>query len=225
MCSFRCTSIARIAVLGALAAFLQELAIPWLVIGDFQGPPSQWEGHHLLSVLKAELVCSGQPTLVNGAELDYLLASRSIAPFIDHIKANWDVPWKPYAGLVITIDKAAPRLALQQLTCFPAVPKLDEAIKQWDDFTPAPKPFWLGRPVGPKEVQYAEWCHHAEEFVLQNLHEPKQGRGWYLALEAKLLPVTKPLSPWRKGDLAYCGHSKEEPHQLRGHGSSESQNC
>ena len=47
--------------------------------------------------------------MVSGAELDYLLASRSIAPFVD-IKANWDVPWKPHAGLVVTIDKAAPRL-------------------------------------------------------------------------------------------------------------------
>ena len=28
--------------------------------------------------------------MVSGAELDYLLASRSIAPFVD-IKANWDV--------------------------------------------------------------------------------------------------------------------------------------
>ena len=31
------------------------------------------------------------------------------------------------------------------------------------------------------------------------------GRGSYLALEMKPLPVTKPLTPWKKGDLAYWG--------------------
>lgn len=37
-------SHANATILGALAAFLQELAIAWLVVGDFQVPPAQWEG-------------------------------------------------------------------------------------------------------------------------------------------------------------------------------------
>ena len=71
-------------MLGELAAFVQELAIPWLVVGDFQVPPTQWEGHHLLSVLKAEIVSSGQPTMISGAELDYIVASRMVAPCCTH---------------------------------------------------------------------------------------------------------------------------------------------
>ena len=148
----------------------------------------------MLNVLKAELVCSGQPIMINGAEIDYLLASRTIAPFLD-VKVNWDVPWKPHAGLLITVNKAAPQLILPQLTHFAAVPRLEDASRQWDDFQAQPKIFWLGRQVGPKEIQCAEWCHQAEQYVLQNLHEPKLGRGWYLALELKTLPTTKPLSP------------------------------
>ena len=192
------------AVLGDLAAFLRELAIPWLVVGDFQVPPTQWQGHQLLNVLKAEVVCTGQPTLINGAELDYIVASRTLTPFLD-VKVNWDVPWRPHAGLVVTIDSSAPRLHLPQVTHYAAVPKLQQATKQWDDITAAPKPYWLGRTLGPKELQCAEWCHQAEQYVLQNLHEPRCGRGWYLALELKPLPLTRPLTPWRKGDLAYWG--------------------
>ena len=85
------------------------------------------------------------------------------------------------------------------------MPRLEDASRQWDEFQAQPKIFWLGRQVGPKEIQCAEWCHQAEQYVLQNLHEPKLGRGWYLALELKTLPTTKPLSPWKKGDLAYWG--------------------
>ena len=60
-------STANAKVLGQMAAFVQELAIPWMLIGDFQVPPLQWEGHNLLNVLRAEVVSSGQPTMVNGA--------------------------------------------------------------------------------------------------------------------------------------------------------------
>ena len=54
--------------LGQLAAFLEELPIPSVVIGDFQVPPTQWEGHNLLNVLKAEVMSSGQPTMIGGAD-------------------------------------------------------------------------------------------------------------------------------------------------------------
>ena len=203
-CGEDLNSRANSVILGELAAFIQQLAIPWVAIGDYQVPPEQWDGHNLLNVLRAEVVSSGQPTMVNGAEIDYLLACRSVAPFLE-IKATWDVPWKPHAGLVVRVDKDAPRLLLPQLTQYASVPKLDDQDRAWEDFEPAPKPFWLGRPIGPKEIQYAEWCHQAEQFVLQRLNEPKMGRGWYLALENKPLPVSKPLTPWKKGDLAYWG--------------------
>lgn len=68
-CGEDLNSRANSTILGELAAFLQELAIAWIVVGDFQVPPEQ--------------ICCGQPTLVNGAELDYLLACRTVAPFID----------------------------------------------------------------------------------------------------------------------------------------------
>ena len=176
--------------------------------------------------------CSGQPTLVNGAELDYLLASRTVAPFID-IKVSWDVPWKPHAGLVVTVDKDAPRLVLPQLTQYPSVPKLDEQVRAWEEFQPAPKPFWLGRPIGPKETQYAEWRHQAEQFVLQRLHEPKQGRGWYLALEHKPIPMSKPLNPGRKRRSCILGtvllfassHCWQNGHWSRHYGSPSGKNC
>ena len=174
-------------VLGQLAAFLTELAVPWVVLGDFQVPPEQWEGHNLLNVLKAEVVSCGQSTVTTGGELDYALASCKIAPFLE-LQPSWDVPWKPRAG---------PQFA--------AVPRLEEASRGWDEFEPQPKFFWLGKQGGPKEMQCAEWCHQAEQYALQNLQHPKQGRGWYLALELKPLPATRPLSPWKKGDLAYWG--------------------
>ena len=191
-------------ILGELAAFLGELAVPWLVIGDFQVPPEQWQGHQLLNVLKAEVIHTGQPTLITGGEIDYVLASRTVSPFVD-IKLNWDVPWRPHAGLVVTIDSTAPSLHLPQVTQYAAVPKLQSSSKQWEDFDTVTKPYWLGRTIGPKETRCAEWCHRAEQYALQHLHEPKFGRGSYLALELKPLPTTRALTPWRKGDLAYWG--------------------
>ena len=126
-CGEDLNSQANATVLGQLAAFLQELATPWIVAGDFQVPPLQWEGHNLLNVLKAEVVCAGQPTMISGAEIDYVLASRCVAPFIS-IKVNWDVPWKPHAALNIKLDQEAPRLVLPQLTQYMAVPKLDDQV-------------------------------------------------------------------------------------------------
>ena len=147
---------------------------------------------------------AGQPTLTSGAELDYVLASNVLVPFLE-LKVVWDVPWKPHGGILLTVNKAAPRLVLPQLTHYVPVPKLDDAARSWDDVKAVPKVFWLGRSYGPKEQQCAEWCHQAENYVLQNLNEPKKGRGSYLALEMKPLPVTKAITPWKKGDLAYWG--------------------
>ena len=104
------------------------------------------------------------------------------------------------------MDKEAPRLFLPQLTQYPAVPKLGDQVRAWEDFQPAPKLFWLGRPIGPKEIQCAEWCHQAEQIALQRLHEPKQGTGWHLALGSKPLPMSKPLTPWKKGWRLTCAH-------------------
>lgn len=73
------------------------------------------KGPNLLNVLRVEIVSSGQPTMINGAEIDYIVASRVIAPFLE-IKVNWDVPWKPHAGLMVHVAQEAPKLALQQLT-------------------------------------------------------------------------------------------------------------
>lgn len=106
-CGEDLNSMANAKVLGEIAAFVQELAIPWLLVGGFQAPPTQWEGHNLLNVLRAEIVSSGQPTMINGAEIDYILASRTIAPFIE-IKVNWDVPWRPHAGLMVHVAQEAP---------------------------------------------------------------------------------------------------------------------
>ena len=80
-CGEDLNSYANSTVLGQLAAFLTELAVPWVVIGDFQVPPEQWEGHNLLNVLKAEVVSCGQSTVTTGGELDYALASCKIARF------------------------------------------------------------------------------------------------------------------------------------------------
>ena len=166
-CGEDLNSQANSTILGQLAAFLQELATPWIVAGDFQVPPTQWEGHNLMNVLKAEVICTGQPpTMMSGAELGYLIVSRSVAPFIN-IKVNWDVPWKPHAALAV--DKEAPRLTLPQVTQYSAVPKLDDQVRGWEDFQPSPKLFWLGRPTRPKEIQYAEWCH------AHGLHEFQRG--------------------------------------------------
>lgn len=81
----------------------------------FQVPPEQWEGHHLPNVLKAEVVSTGQSTMINRAEIDYVLASNVVVPFLE-VKVQWEVPWKPHAGLLLTVNKAAPRLILPQHT-------------------------------------------------------------------------------------------------------------
>lgn len=144
-CGEDLTSRANSTILGALAAFLRELAVPWIVVGDFQAPPEQREGHQLLNVLNAEVVWSGHATTLHGAEIDYALASCKVAPFLE-IKVHWEVPWKPHAGLVLTVNKAAPRLILPQLTHFAPVPKLEDAARAWYDFKPNPKVFWSGVP-------------------------------------------------------------------------------
>ena len=143
-CGEDLNSPANSTVLGALAAFLQELAVPWLVVGDFQVPPERWEGRNLLNVLKAELACSGQPTMINGAEIDYLLASRKVAPFLD-VKA---------------VNKAAPRLTLPQLTHFAAVLRLEDASRQWDEFQRPHGPCHHGRKeIWPTQDSFAHSCH------------------------------------------------------------------
>lgn len=74
------------------------------------------------------LVACGEATLVNGNELDYLLASRDRAPFIS-VAVAWEIGWRPHAGLVVKVVHDVPRISLQQLNTYQPIPKLDEAAR------------------------------------------------------------------------------------------------
>lgn len=62
------------------------------------------------------------------------------------------------------------------------------------------KPLWQGQKFAPDARALAGFCHRAEQYCLQGLHNRKVGRGWYLTVESKPLPRGQVFGPWRKGD-------------------------
>ena len=82
-------------LLSQLAVFVQELRVPWIIVGDWNCSPEELASSGFLSMIKGRLVAPGQATTTQGSEIDYAVASEAIAA-CTQVEVDWDVPFKPH---------------------------------------------------------------------------------------------------------------------------------
>ena len=52
------------------------LKVPWMVLADWNQPPSVLKEHWFLEAVKGELVVTNSATIASGNELDYVVVSK-----------------------------------------------------------------------------------------------------------------------------------------------------
>ena len=84
-----------------------------MLYGDFNDEPETFREYQWLESNDAVIVgpftgtCRSQAG--EGRNIDFVIASNSIAPFISKVEAVWDVPFAPHAAIRVTIQRD-PRL-------------------------------------------------------------------------------------------------------------------
>ena len=112
-------------LMGDLIAFIRGLSVEWLIFGDFNMPVIEMEHTSIPTVVRGEVISVGGPTTLQGGEIDYGLASRSLVGSVT-AQEDWEVPFRPHCALRVALLTSA-------LTCF--VPLL---LKGW--WTPTLRP-------------------------------------------------------------------------------------
>ena len=108
-------------LLAQIAVFVQELRIPWIMVGDWNCTPEELASAGFLAMVKGRLVVPAQETTTQGSEIDYAVASEVIAA-INHVEVDWDVPFRPHAAVRYSVHKGGATMPVPQAPRFGAEP-------------------------------------------------------------------------------------------------------
>ncbi|CAK0907576.1 unnamed protein product [Prorocentrum cordatum] len=105
-----------------LGALLNSLAVPWLVIGDFNVTPTTLSKSSFMRGLRSEasimhtnLEATCNVGKRDASHLDYMLVSAEAQPIIASLEPVVSVPWKPHVGLLVRIRRSARALQVRYL--------------------------------------------------------------------------------------------------------------
>ena len=113
-------------IVAALMATLVMCTTPWIVTGDWNQDVEEVQDSGLEKKTKGVIVAPEGATIGSGSTLDFALMSREIAS-CTKVTLLEEVPFKPHAALVFTIEVDHGRLILPQLQSFPTVVQDDVA--------------------------------------------------------------------------------------------------
>ena len=190
-------------LLGQLLQFLDHLQAPFIIGGDWQTAPEDLAATTIPSKFRAQILATPGPTTLQGSQLDFILASTSIASAL-RLEADWEVPWKPHCALALHFDCAQAAVAVQQLQRFPPITRNYHPKHLWTSFTEEDGPFHiLGQTITGLGSDLARWATQTEKYLTQHLTRPVTGRGSQIQLRlAPLASSTKPRV-WKKGSAAF----------------------
>ena len=108
-------------LLAQIAVFVQELRIPWIMVGDWNCTPDELASAGFLAMVKGRLVVPAQETTTQGSEIDYAVASEVMAA-ITHVEVDWDVPFRPHAAVRYRVHKGGATMPVPQAPRFGVEP-------------------------------------------------------------------------------------------------------
>ena len=185
-------------LLSKLAVFVQELRVPWIIVGDWNCSPEELASSGFLSMIKGRLVAPGHATTTQGSEIDYAVASEAIAA-CTQVEVDWDVPFKPHAAIKYKVHKKGACLPVPQAPRFAPEPGEYQA-----ELTKSPTKVVqaLFEPPTARQTEL-EWGQTLQKLEAQ-LHMDQHGRGWHFPVKREpLVPQTSPHKPWQGGRVAY----------------------
>ncbi|CAE7805480.1 PRY3 [Symbiodinium sp. CCMP2592] len=96
-------SVTNKPLLTELASSLRMLKVPWMVLADWNQPPSVLKEHWFLEAVKGELVVTNSATIASGNELDYVVVSKHLYGAVE-TSVEHAVPWAPHYGVNVVLN-------------------------------------------------------------------------------------------------------------------------
>ena len=186
-----------------LLTFVTGLVKPVIVLGDFNVTPEEFMTTSMSSIMKVQVIATGEDTCSTGREIDWGFASDYLVADL-RVEADWIVPFRPHALLKFNLDKGVEHISLQQIVRFNPAPRLEKIRTEWTKIPEhVPDVNWLNRQNDPLTMTAGALYSRIERYVLQNIDNPKLGRGTQLTYVNR--PLADPGRPWiwRKGGQAY----------------------
>ena len=119
-------------LLAALALFLQELRIPWIVVGDWNCTHDELASSGFLQSVHGKLLAPLEATTSQGSSIDFGVVCAKLAGCVS-VETEWNVPFKPHAALLFTVHKAGASLPVPQPPKFVEAPgenQVEEEAKE-----------------------------------------------------------------------------------------------
>ena len=187
----------------ALLTFVTGIHKPVIIAGDFNVTPEEFMTTTMSSIMKVQVVATGEDTCSTGRELDWMLATDYLAAELS-IEANWIVPFRPHAQMNCKLNRSVEHIAMQQIQRYNPAPRLEHITREWTQVKEERTEVqWLAMATNPLTNKAGQLYSKIERYVLQNLENPKLGRGTHLTYVTK--PLNDPSKPWlwRKGGQAF----------------------
>ena len=185
-------------LLAALALFLQELRIPWIVVGDWSCTHDELASSGFLQSVHGRLLAPLEATTSQGSSIDFGVVCAKLAGCVS-VVTEWNVPFKPHAALLFTVHKTGASLPVPQPPKFAEVPGENQAEGDEKDINEVLAMF---EPPSKKE-QDVQWGRVVAKLEA-DLQMPGTGRGWCFPVRRE--PLVEPTAPdkaWQGGRVAF----------------------
>ena len=185
-------------LLAALALFLQELRIPWVVVGDWNCTHDELASSGFLQSVHGRLLAPLDATTSQGSSIDFGVVCAKLAGCVS-VETEWNVPFKPHAALLFTVHKAGASLPVPQPPKFVETPGENQAAGGEKDIREVLAMF---EPPSQQE-QDVQWGRVVAKLEA-DLQMPGKGRGWCFPVKREpLVAPTAPDKAWQGGKVAF----------------------
>ena len=181
-------------LLAALALFIQELRIPWIVVGDWNCTHDELACSGFLQSVHGRLLAPLEATTSQGSSIDFGVVCAKLAGCVS-VVTEWNVPFKPHAALRFTVHKTGASLPVPQPPKFVEAPgeyqgdsgeqDINEVVAMFEPPSQCEQDVQWGRVVARLEA---------------DLQMTGKGRGWCFPVKRE--PLVEPTAP----DKAWQGN-------------------
>lgn len=190
-------------ILSNLFGFLEILKAPFIIGGDWQNPPSELAAMVAQSKFKAHILAGEGPTTLQGSEIDYFLVSNTLHGSLK-LELTWEVPWRPHCALNLKYHSEHLAIPVQQMRAFPPIGKALNPQHGWSEFQEPNGPFYiLNYQITGLSADLARWCAKSESYLIQQIQQPRRGRGCQVEFYTGPLAGPHPAQLWKKDDQPF----------------------
>ena len=109
-------------VMARLVSLVRQTPEPWIVGGDFNCSPQEFLQTSIVQVMRGRVLATNDITYTGsgGSEIDFAVVSRSVEAQAT-LELSWQVPWKPHAALILTVNNAGSENPQWRLQQFPKI--------------------------------------------------------------------------------------------------------